>query len=205
MGQPSPNERQPWHRQPGEPNTWFVRFKAYLRLKPPRSVSALYDAERAVQDKAKGLPHTEQDTYPHSWHDNVHKWHWRERAAAYDDWNQDRIERLWQERRDQERELEWDVSREMYERARTMLKMPVARSVIEDGKTIIEPASSGYHRAAAHLIKEARDTARLAAGLITSKSALTLESLPDEDLIALWKSLNDPSAATDRPDPASPD
>jgi hypothetical protein len=197
MGQPSPNERQPWHRQPGEPSTWFNRFKAYLRQKSPRSVTALYDEERAANDKAKGLPHTEQNTYPHAWHNALNTWQWRERAAQYDAWNQDRIERQWQDRRDQERELEWDVSREMYERARTMLKMPVARSVIEDGKTIIEPASPAYHRAAATLIKEARDTARLAAGLVTSKSSLTLESLPDEELIALWKSLNDPSAPTD--------
>lgn len=67
---PAETRRRPWDQLPGEPPRWYGRFQVFLNLGPARTVAA---ATRAVRLGVGG-----------SWSEYVQRWHWRERAAAWD-------------------------------------------------------------------------------------------------------------------------
>lgn len=73
-----------WDRQPREPMNWFERFERFRLAGANRSMLAIYKAEKAVTDAAKGKPYKEPKTLPKQWRDLSSKWRWRERAEAWD-------------------------------------------------------------------------------------------------------------------------
>jgi hypothetical protein len=71
-------ERRPWERQPGEGQNPYLAFVRYRDLGESRSVRQAVDV--------KQVPKKGQDPYWHWWYRWSQKWHWRQRARAYDDW-----------------------------------------------------------------------------------------------------------------------
>ena len=67
----------PWDQQPDEPDKWYGRFKVYLQLGPTRSVRATAHASGM---QARNLPYGEGGP----WSEISRKWHWRQRANAWD-------------------------------------------------------------------------------------------------------------------------
>ncbi len=67
----------PWEQQPGEPDLWYERFKAYLHLGPGRSLA------RALQGMPL-KPHRGQRRYNGEWAQQAATWLWSERARAWD-------------------------------------------------------------------------------------------------------------------------
>lgn len=60
----------------GEPTAWHARYVAYRDLGPPRRLVAAY---------ARCFDGTRQPPEPAaSWYDAADRWHWRERAMAWD-------------------------------------------------------------------------------------------------------------------------
>jgi len=71
---------QPWEQQPEEPNRWYARFERFRLAGPSRSLLGIVNAERQQRGVRKGK------SIPQAWAKNVHKWQWRQRAAAWDEW-----------------------------------------------------------------------------------------------------------------------
>jgi hypothetical protein len=69
--------RQPWDQLEGEPNRWYGRFQAYLELGVTRT---LKDTAAATGRQARGEPLTAGGI----WSAAFRRWHWRERAHAWD-------------------------------------------------------------------------------------------------------------------------
>jgi hypothetical protein len=69
----------PWERQQGESGLWFDRFCLYLSLGPARTRLAAVHAE----DRRQNRPLTRWT--PGSWRDAFKKFHWEQRAQAYDE------------------------------------------------------------------------------------------------------------------------
>lgn len=176
-------EQRTWHRQPDEPTLWFGRFKTWLHMDRPRSVLAIYNDERAKKGKS-------EVTYmPGAWSRAVERYQWRERAKDFDDYQQEQDDIKWANRRAEQKEREWDIAGKLYERARTMLTMPVVKQLVDDGKTIIEAAPPAYHRTAATLLKEARENARMASGMATAREEVSLTKMTDADLLKAYAQL----------------
>lgn len=68
-----------WEKQEGEPAIWFRRFERYRLMFPRRSVAAVYHEEhpQTNPDKPRQKP-------GHDWYDIANRWHWQERAEAWD-------------------------------------------------------------------------------------------------------------------------
>jgi len=70
-------ESEPWKRQKGEGSKAYEAFLRYRDLGPGRSVAKAVGARQAAKEgKAR---------YFHWWRRWAAKWHWRERAQAWDD------------------------------------------------------------------------------------------------------------------------
>jgi hypothetical protein len=69
---------EPWERQPGEPNRWFARFERYRLAGPSRSLLGCVNAERQSRGAAKSR------SIPQAWAKNARRWHWHDRAEAWD-------------------------------------------------------------------------------------------------------------------------
>src|SRR5215211_7230925 len=69
--------RNPWDQMPGEPDRWYGRFKVYLELGPART---LHSAARMICERNKKPAYD----YSGGWSINSRKWHWRQRANAWD-------------------------------------------------------------------------------------------------------------------------
>ncbi len=134
----------------------YNRFHRYLTLPGKRSLLAAYNSERfdKGRKKASGCPQNWQNTYK--------GWRWEERAAAYDAHQRTLDQQKWQQRRDELRQLEWEMAQSGLRKAQEMLKMPIARKTSEDGRTIIEPAKWTFRDAIA-ILTECSALARKAA------------------------------------------
>ncbi len=88
-------ERQPWDREPAEPAEAYARFLLYRNLGPMRSIDKAYalvastDPSRAQRARAKGgkkrrARATPQKRAPGQWWEDSAKYHWPERAQAWD-------------------------------------------------------------------------------------------------------------------------
>jgi hypothetical protein len=69
----------PWERQPGENTRWYSRFEQFRLAGAGRSLLGAVNAERIKQGKER------QDAIPGAWSRAAAKWHWRERAEAWDE------------------------------------------------------------------------------------------------------------------------
>jgi hypothetical protein len=70
-------ERKPWEQMPGEPDRWYGRFQVYLELGITRTVQ---DALRAAGVQKRNAAYTNAS----GWGSQGRRWHWRERAQAWD-------------------------------------------------------------------------------------------------------------------------
>jgi hypothetical protein len=84
---------QPYHRQPGEPNRWYQRFRYFMELGPSRSIARCYREITNAARARQGRPLLSTSaSCPKAWHDRARQFDWVERAAAWD-CEQKRLER----------------------------------------------------------------------------------------------------------------
>jgi len=76
---------RPWDRQRDEPSRHYERFLVYRKLGQGRSV-------RAAADINKLSKKAQQGTWQY-WTQIAHRWHWFDRARAWDDWRQELAQR----------------------------------------------------------------------------------------------------------------
>jgi len=87
----------PWDRKTGEPMLWYSRFTLFRELGPERSLLGAYRAWR-VQRGAEG---GKIMTVSGPWERNANKWAWRDRAEAWDHYQQMRRLALEQQKIDE--------------------------------------------------------------------------------------------------------
>lgn len=134
----TPPEHRVWYRQgaAGENEKHYAYFKQYLRMDKPRSAARLARHLRLHQNTLL--------TYSN-------RFKWVDRAAAYDDFNNHReLDKLraerekrdleWLERRDVQRQQEWDIAQELLERVRQMLRVPLFKETVHDYLEGLDPA-----------------------------------------------------------------
>ena len=131
----------PWGQQRGENSRWYGRFLAYRDMGTGRSLLGAYKRElaensRKEQDKA---------SVPNSWNAAAKQFRWAERATAWDAFRQQEIEaerkaeekrdrEAWLERRNVQRERQWQLAEKLAERANLMLESPLyIEKETEDG------------------------------------------------------------------------
>jgi hypothetical protein len=67
-----------WDRQPGESLVAFAAFRVFRDLGPARTVDAAFDAcVRSPRNRRRALGR---------WHERRRRFHWIERATAWDAW-----------------------------------------------------------------------------------------------------------------------
>src|SRR5256885_844971 len=92
-----------WSRMPREPMIWFARFERFRLAGPRRSLLRAYNAERDTARKGA--------TIPGAWHQAAERWCWRDRAEGWDAAQLAAEAEVWTERRREQRESDWAVSR----------------------------------------------------------------------------------------------
>lgn len=106
---------------------WFSRFTDYRLMEQPRS---LLECVNRWRDE-KGRKRT--NYRPGSWRRAFAKWHWKDRAEAWDEHLRQEKEAKWEKRRNELQEQEWEASRRLLERGHKMEQFPLyeARKVVE--------------------------------------------------------------------------
>ena len=143
-----------WAQQPEEPDRWYGRFHCYLLLGSGRPLAG--NAKRSLlgcvheEEKAAKSPKKPCKTVPGAWKEAAEKWQWKERASSWDKHQRDQEDLVWQERRRQMREKQWEMSQALMAKAEKMLQFPLTtKELSEDGQTVIKPAKWGFRDAAA--------------------------------------------------------
>lgn len=186
-------EHRAWHRLPDESSKAYSYFKMYLALPMPRSIGRL---AKQLRMQRAGLGRYSAN------------YKWLDRATAYDDYNsakeleRSRIRRekadlQWQERRDQQRQAEWDIAQQLLDKVRLMLQVPLFKETVRerlkdldpDGKIIIEQIVTFEPLDwsavdIARYFEVAAKMARLATGMDTDQKKLRIDvsALSDEEL-----------------------
>lgn len=175
----TPPTVSPWERLPGEPMLWYARFERYRLAGRKRSLTGIYNAERAERDKPP------LKAPPRVWVLRAREWGWQERAEAWDATQLEEQREEWRERREALRQREWEAAGRLLERVEQMLQFPVTRVTRNENSNviIIEPAEWKL-RDVAHLLAAASHVGRLAAGSETDRVQVTIDdvlsSLPEE-------------------------
>jgi hypothetical protein len=87
-------ERKAWDQLPNEPDLWYGRFTAFLRLGTKRSVNAVFKKENnKKQQKTTAFPGP-------TWYEAAKEWRWQERARAYDEHQRAEEDRIIAEERE---------------------------------------------------------------------------------------------------------
>lgn len=99
---------------------------------------------------------------------------WAKRAQSLDDFMADIKRTVWMDRQAILREREWKASTDLADKSEKMLNFPVSRTVIQGGKTIIEP---GPWRGGdvPRFLELASKLGRLATGMATSKEEVSIQ------------------------------
>jgi hypothetical protein len=156
------SEGTPWERLPGESSLWYARFRKWLAQKSPRSLLASYNeevAEKGGKERALSIPH--------SWDVAKEKYHWAERAAAWDTAEQERLDRELMEKREQQRARELRAAEKLYDKADDLMSLShlkeVEKEETEAGEmTVVRLPDHKAFKTAADLYAEARTNARAA-------------------------------------------
>jgi hypothetical protein len=77
-----------WDRQEGEPLLWFRRYERFRLMEPARSINAVFDEEHPTENDGKS-----RQKVPGEWYKQAKKWRWEERAAAWDAFLDDCLEK----------------------------------------------------------------------------------------------------------------
>ena len=188
-----------WDRQPGEPTLWWGRFDRYRALGTERTVTTVYNEWRRSVDKP------ERQKPDHRWYGASQRWHWPERAAAWDAHQHDLAMRQWEERAAELRGREWQAAQALLEKAEQMLKFPLVSvrhedEIGPDGRptavTVLEP---GDWRVvdAARMAEVASKLARLAAEMETERERVISDADLDREIAVLRARLAAAGAAGD--------
>jgi hypothetical protein len=189
---------QPWKRQAGESTLWFERFTLYRKQGTRRTLLGAVNAYKAKRSQRR------TDDIPGAWRNAFAVFKWRERAQAWDDHQAAIDEARWEKRRREVRDVEWELSESLIEKARQMLQFPLAtteRTQDDNGRqvtTIVKPARWTM-RDAASVIKVSSELKRLASNMptATARTEVTgangerlipsrnLDTLTDEELMAI--------------------
>lgn len=131
------NPAYSWAKQPKEPQIWYNRFHRFMLTGPRRSLLRAYNSE---SEESSGK---QRNSTPSSWDNAAKKWQWRDRAAAWDAFQQQREEQEWQIRRSEQRELEWQISQQLCKKAEQMLSRSLddCKWSFRDAATCLEVAS----------------------------------------------------------------
>lgn len=86
-------ERDPWSQLPNEPDLWYGRFTAFLRMGTRRSVNAVYRKEHRKTPKST-------DNTGSDWYNAAKEWQWQERARAYNEHQRAEEDRIIAEERE---------------------------------------------------------------------------------------------------------
>jgi hypothetical protein len=155
------DERKPWLKLPDENSLWYERFKAWLLQDKPRSVLSLYNEDRARRGAL------EAETLPRTWNEAKERYHWKERAAAWDKAEDERKDRAWAALREAERQEEMKIAGELRDKARELLELPVTVQKVEqdhEGEPtdfLLIPEHRAF-KTAADIMGQAKDHARSA-------------------------------------------
>lgn len=177
-------EKQPWDRLPQENDTWFRRFEIWLKQKTPRSFLEVVNQER---DK-KG--HKRTKNIPESWRDKPTLYHWEERKNAWDQAEQECLDREWKAQREQEKRDELAYSELLRQKSIAMLALPEIVEVVkrnrhgEETEFLLVPEFRAF-KAASDMLGQAMHHARLALDMPTSHREINLKNLSTEDLYVL--------------------
>ena len=157
-----------WTRQSGETKRAYACFCAYRDLGPSRTLLAAYRQKTGKKTAKQSSGH---------WNAWYRKHEWKQRAEAYDahlDHQKRQAEaEKWRERGEALVEEQFRLAQAMMEKARQMLKFPLAEQTVKkkDRKghpveVTVEPAKWTFN-SAARMAKVAIELARLATGLPT--------------------------------------
>jgi hypothetical protein len=154
-----------WDRRENEPNMWYDRFvRYYLSKGSGRSILGAFNNWRSEKKlkQATGAPMT--------WINASERHEWAKRAEAYDADLRAKDAVIWEQRRLELQQRDWDIAHKLTDKVLAMLNFPVSEQHIEqDGKSVtIYPAKWGA-RDMAQIAKTASEMARLAAGLATER------------------------------------
>jgi len=78
------SEQKLYDRQPGEPLLWYQRFTRFRLMQPVRSVASVYHEEQSQSSHATSNDVILRSKVPGAWYQLAERWHWEERAAAWD-------------------------------------------------------------------------------------------------------------------------
>lgn len=162
-------------RLPNEPNFWYLRFVAWLRSGPPRSLLAVYNAEREKKGQRKA------DNHPGAWRDIPAKYEWENRAKAWDDLEANRLAVELSAARNEWRNRELAAAAKLFEKGMTGADQTRLLTVIIDGKGTIKGDPTAV-RVSAELIERASKLARLALDMPTSRAVNEFENTPTDAL-----------------------
>lgn len=131
------DDQQIWQQQPGEPTLWYSRYHQFMLKGPRRSLLSVVNQELAEKGRIK------QTKVPGAWNSAAQKWNWRDRAAAWDSFQQEREEQEWQIRRREQREREWQASQQLFKKAEQMLNQSLdnGKWSFRDAATCLEVGS----------------------------------------------------------------
>jgi hypothetical protein len=176
---------KPWDQLPDENAMWYERFKRWLHQDKPRSILAIYNAER---DKArKGR----KKDIPGAWDQAARKYRWRARANAFDKAEQVHLDQELAKKRERQREKELQAAEKLREKADALMELPHLREEKKDdeGRVIILIPDHKAFKTAADLYAEARDHARSA--LEMTDKRMDLRKLSTDELLRLLAALDE--------------
>ncbi len=124
-----------WYRQPKESPRLYSYFKMYLEQPVPRKVGRL---AKQLRMQHSGLARYCAD------------YKWLERAAAFDDHNneakldrkrreREKQDEVWLARRDEQRQQEWDIAQQFLQKVRQMLNTPLFKETITEYLDSLDP------------------------------------------------------------------
>lgn len=158
------NKPQPWERQRDadgelEPMLWFGRFDAIYRpMGTERSLLGAVNSHRANRSEKRTI------SIPGAWTKAFERWDWKNRAEAWDQYERDRLNNLFQERTDAWRTNRFEDAETLRGKALELLRLPVIkrRGVDDKGEPyVIEAVPPTTLRAAAAILKTADELARI--------------------------------------------
>jgi hypothetical protein len=179
----------PWERMPGEPNDWYDRFlKYYVKQGTRRSIIEAY--RRCV--KVEQNRSTTSAPSP-VWHLRAYQWNWLVRAEAFDEYERMLDHIKWEDRRNELRKEEWDVSSELLDIAKVHFKK-IKGSQVQPA----DPESNSGRVQLARIAVKNQDAARfaelgsklgrLATGMATEQIAINIQVRMEEVRKKRWDS-----------------
>lgn len=161
-----------WERQPKETGDWYRRFCRYRNQIGKRSLLEAVREEAAQNGQKKPIKST-----PGSWKSTFAKWHWEQRATAWDEHQQTIQDFEWDQRYKQFREDCWQHYELLRDKARLMLQMPIVMQTTtqsENGVTLITIQATDWHKftAALAMLKLASELAETAIGKLSIAASL---------------------------------